>query len=91
MPHQKTLDNLFENFFQTAKQKLCKHGHLAHEVLLLGGSLKKPNLTPVSQIKVETEQAKNRTAQQIAHLLKHTEAWGYLMVYEVWLHRGWHG
>jgi hypothetical protein len=82
---KETLDRLFEQFVQIAKENLLKSGSLAPFVFLLSGPREKPQIAEIVDLFYKTEADKDLLAKRIEMLIQRTGAWGYLIVNESWV------
>ena len=85
MKHKKILDNIFERFFQIAKDNLKKDSYLSPLVFLLRGPYEQPESDIVVEMRFKTEEDKNLLARRIENLIQSSGAWGYVLLNEAWL------
>ncbi len=88
MEYKKMLGNLFQHFFQAAKENLEKDGYLIPCVFLLTGPKDQLKVETIIELQFESEAEKERVTEQIEKLIGATGAWGYVIVNECWLLAG---
>ena len=85
--HEETmavLDKLLGRCLNGSRAALQENSAIDHHILLLSGSTKQPEITPFVMT-FETEADKAPLIEHLKALIQEYKAWGYLIVYEVWL------
>lgn len=78
------LDRLLSLCLEGTRAALQENGSIDHHILLLSGSTKQPEITPFVMT-FETEADKAPLIEHLKALVQEYNAWGYLIVYAVWL------
>lgn len=78
------LDRLLGLCLKGTRAALQENGSIDHHILLLSGSTKQPDIIPFVMT-LDTEADKEPLIKHLKALIQEHKAWGYLIVYEVWL------